>query len=384
MSLFSSANIQENSFRVLWRIDGAGISVMVVDTVSNVHYYDSQPLTVFAMDDRHMIDQLLHHTEMIVVKMIPSLMAFLPNITDNVTIILGEPWAHSIRRHITYKRKTPFKLTKSFINDLISRDIKRIKKEYQDDYIEFIDPTYHDLSIAGHTSNDPWGKTVTDIRFDYVTGFSDIEIVSLLQQIIHEKMKVKLLDIVIDHYQNYLIRFWKRTNISDGLVIDGSGFVTDLYIFKRNQLVQAGTLPMGFSMVKNELASYLGIYPKELESLLSLYQKKLLSDSVSDRIDKGLQDLFQSWEMDFQVFCNHATEQGDILDQVVWGGNSQDVVLQFFMHQLSDNSLQFPVVFGTSHVGFLHSAMLASNLNIGTHLDVSASNTDQIIISGLE
>ncbi len=383
MSLFSSPNIQENSLRVLWRIDSAGISVMVVDTQSHVYYHDSQPLIVFAMDDRHMYDQLLHHTETILMKMIPDVVSYISGISEDVTVVLGEPWAHSIRRHITYKRKTPFKLTKSFINDLISRDIKRIQKEYKDEEIEFIDPTYHDLLIAGHAAMNPWGKTVTDIRFDYVTGFSDIRIVKLVKQVIHEKMKAKLLDITIDHYQNFLIRFWKRTNLSDGLFIDGSGFVTDLSIFKRNQLVQAGTLPMGFSMIRNELASYLGMYPNELESLLSLYQKNLLSDSVSSRIEKGMHDLFVSWEKDFQMFCNHATQQGDILDQVVWSGDSNDVVLQFFMHQLADDSIQFPIVFGTSQVGFLHSGILVNNLNQETGLESSAPNTDHIIVAGL-
>jgi hypothetical protein len=34
---------------------------MVTDTQSRVHYHDTQPLIIFAMDDRHMVDQLLHH-----------------------------------------------------------------------------------------------------------------------------------------------------------------------------------------------------------------------------------------------------------------------------------------------------------------------------------
>lgn len=383
MSLFSSSNNKENSFQVLWRIDSAGISTMVIDDRSRVYYHDTQALIVFAMDDRHMIDQLLHHTEMIMMKMIPGLVSYLSSVPEYCTVVLGEPWAHSIRRHITYKRKTPFKLTKSFINDLISRDIKRIKNEYDED-IEFIDPTYHDLLIAGHATNNPWGKIVTDIRFDYVTGFSDDRITTIVKRILHEKMKVKLLHVNIDHYQNYLIRFWKRTNLADGLLIDGSGFVTDVSIFKRNQLVQAGTLPMGFSMVRNELASFLGIYPNELESLLSLYQKKLLSDSISEKIEKGMHDLFTAWEKDLQIFCNHGTVQGDILDQVIWSGNSNDPVLHYFMHQLADNSIQFPVVFGTNQVGFLHSGVLAHNLNQGTGIDSSAPNTDQIIIAGLK
>jgi hypothetical protein len=53
--------------------------------------------------------------------------------------------------------------------------------------LSLYEPTYHDLLIAGHTTNDPWGKTVTDIRFDYVTGFSDTGITAIVKQVIHEK-----------------------------------------------------------------------------------------------------------------------------------------------------------------------------------------------------
>jgi uncharacterized membrane protein len=383
MSLFSSANTQEDQLQILWRIDGAGISVMVVDSMARVYFYDTETFTVFAMDDRHMIDQLLHHSELAMMRMVPKIVSFLPRVCDHATLILGEPWSHSMRRHITYKRKTSFKLTKSFINDLISRDMKRIAKEYQNEHVNLIDPTYHDLTIAGHIAATPWGKIVTDIRFDYVTGFSDDRIIGMAQRIIHEKMKISLLDIKTDHYQNFLIRFWKQTNLSAGLLIDGSGFVTSLYIFNKNQLIQAGTLPMGFSIIKNELASYLGIYPNELESLLAMYKKELLSDSISKKINTGLRDLYRSWESDFQKFCNHATEQGDILDQVIWLGNENDPILQFFMQALAENTLQFPAVFGTSHVGFLHSTMFIDALN-QPRLGSSSSTSDQIIIAGLQ
>jgi hypothetical protein len=196
-------------------------------------------------------------------------------------------------------------------------------------------------------------------------------------------MRAPLNSISFDHYQNFLVRFWKKTNLSHGLLIDGSGFITELYIFKQNQLVQIGTLPLGFAMVRNELASYLGIYPRELEALLSLYQKKLISEDISRKIQSGLVNLYTIWEKDFQKFCNHAIEQGDILDQVVWSGDEQDPIVQFFMHQLASNTLQFPVVFGTNQVGFLHNGVLARSLNQDTNMTPNAHNADQVIIAGI-
>ncbi len=383
MSLFSFSSKKQKSLKVFWRVDSGAISVMVTDEKDKVHYYDSEKITIFAMDDRHMYDQLLHHTELCMKRIIPGVVDFLGTVPDSIAIVLGEPWAHSIGRHIVYKRKTRFKLTKSFISDLIVRDMKRIKKEYADYGTDFIEPVYHGISIAGHLTNDPWGKIVDDIRFDYITGLSDDRIVGLVKKTLNEGMRAPLNSISFDHYQNFLVRFWKKTNLSHGLLIDGSGFITELYIFKQNQLVQIGTLPLGFAMVRNELASYLGIYPRELEALLSLYQKKLISEDISRKIQSGLVNLYTIWEKDFQKFCNHAIEQGDILDQVVWSGDEQDPIVQFFMHQLASNTLQFPVVFGTNQVGFLHNGVLARSLNQDTNMTPNAHNADQVIIAGI-
>lgn len=382
MHMFFSHQEKE-SLSLIWRVDSASISATIIDQQSRVRYYHSETITIFAMDDRHMYDQLLHHTEQIMIRMITDITSLMFAAPDQAVIVFGEPWAHSIRRHIVYKRKTPFKLTKSFIHDLIARDMKRVAKEYNADALDFITPTYHELLIAGHSTEHYFGKTVNDIRFDYVTGFTDTEIVQMVRNQIHEKMKVPMLAISVDHYQNFLIRFWKRTMITDGLCIDASGFVTDLYIFKRNQLVQAGTLPLGFAMVRNELASFLGIYPQELQTLLSLYQKKLVSPAIAKRIETGLRSLYATWQADFQMFCSHAIEQGDSIYQVVWSGDTTDPVVQFFMRELADNTIQFPIVFGTNQVGFLHIGLLIDNVKNNTDIPNDATLADKIIITEL-
>lgn len=381
MSLFSSHYVKNSSSKIVWRVDSTGIAVIVMHE-QKIVYYDFQPITFFALDDRHQYDQMFHHTQMCMNRMIPNLMEHLQIPPQQVTVVIGEPWAHSIRRHIVYKRKTSFKLTRAFIDDLAARDMKKLVQEYRHDAVDFIDPTYHGISIAGHTVSDPWGKSVNDIRFDYLTGFSDVQIVTMIQQTIHEKLKVPLLHIHIDHYQNLLIAFWVKTKLPGGLLVDATGFVTDLYIFHNNQLMQAGTLPQGLSSLAQRVAEELGVYPDELQSLLGLYQKNLINDTMMRRMEQILQGAFQIWEHDFQKFCNHAIEQGDVIDQVIWVGNSNDTMLQFFMHALQHDSLKFPVIFGTNQVGFLHSDALIDTLNLVPMKKLQ--NQDRIILVGLE
>jgi hypothetical protein len=256
-----------------------------------------------------------------------------------------------------------------------------LAKEYKN--ASLIDPIHHEVSVAGHVVPDPWGKSVNDIRFDYITGFSDPQMVALVKEIIHEQMKVKLLNILISHYQNTLVKFWKQLNAPDGLFIDPSGSVTDLAIFSNRQLVQAGTLPVGLLRVAERTAEHMGVYPNELASILSLYSKNLLDDATIEKLERCMYDEYHAWEIDFQKFCHHAVEQGDVIEQVVWLGDSQNPMLQFFMKNMQENKLQSSVIFGSPQVWFLHSDAIIEAVLPHRMQHAHLQNQDRVILAGM-
>ena len=83
------------------------------------------------------------------------------------------------------------------------------------------------------------------------------------------------------------------------------------------------------------------------------------------------------------MFCSHAIGQGDIISQVVWSDDSSDPILQFFMRELASNTIQFPIVFGTNQVGFLHIESLVDNVKNNISIPGNAHVADKIIIAGL-
>lgn len=384
MSWLSS--VSHKSHKTIWRVDSAGVSVSIVsETENGVLYYDFQPINFFADDDRHRHDQLMHHTELLITRMCSGLVSFLKTPPNNTVVVLGEPWTHTIRRQIVYKRKTAFTITHAFINDLVDRDIKRVALEYKKtfgDEIDLIPPTHHDLLIAGHVIDNPWGNTVNDIRLTYSTGYSDPTLVALIKILIHEKTKARLISIQFDQYQNYVMRFLKKISFSNGVIIDMSGFISDVYIFQNNALIQAGTLPVGVSEIKKRLSYELGIYPTELESLFQLYKKNLLDDKMMRKIQNELQKIFFVWEQDFQKFCHNAVIHGDILDQVIWIGDQYDYALEYWMNNLSRDKVSFPVIFGSTQVGFIHSDTILNALEHIYDLD-GIQNQDKIILTTL-
>ncbi len=366
--------------RALWRVDAAGVAVMIISESGHVYYYDHSPIMLFTLDTRHRYDQFIDRAERCMADMARIAVQNFSGAIHESVIVLGEPWAHTIRQHLIYKRKTPFKLTFSFVNKLVDRDMKRIQKQYQKsghNIVKLLAPTYHDVLIAGHSVPDPWGKMVHDFRLDYSTGFFDTEIADRLLRIVHERMKIPMRNIHIEHYQNMLMRFWRHVSLGNSLLIDCNGFVSDMYIFQNHILMQVGTIPMGMVDIHNQLAIDIRITGDELDSLLSLYAKNLLDDRSVYKLNHHLEKFYRIWEADLQRFCNTAVEQGDIIEQIVWIGDETNKIMEYFMQQLRGDAVKFPIVFGSAKPGFMHVDALLNNMPQGLQ------NQDQIILAGI-
>lgn len=376
---------EKNTTKTFWRIDSASVSVTVVQVeTGTILYYDVQPLTLYFLDERHRYDQLLHHTELVMNQMIPRLQMAVSTPSDHAVVVLGEPWSHTVKRHVAYKRKTPFKLTKTFIKDLIDRDMKRLTQEYttrKQAALELMNPTYHELLIGGHVIPEPWGTMINDVRLEYTTGFSDDRITDSVIKIIHEKTKVRLVNIQIDHYLNYMMRFWKTLSAVNGMIINPSGLVTDISIFQQGSLAQSGTIPWGMSGIEHMIAVQMNMNPDELKVLLSLSEKNLLDDATSVRLNKYMDRAYRAWEKDFQKFASNAVDHGDMIDQVVWMGE-QSMLLSYFMHRLRENTVAFPLIFGATHVGFSHSDTILQTAASSIH-GLKSNDHIMLMASGL-
>jgi hypothetical protein len=269
------------------------------------------------------------------------------------------------------------------VDDLVIRDQKKLIHELRSvDSVsagDLLDPYYHGLSVAGHQITEPWGRVVNDITVDYTTGFSDLQLVNIIKTVIHEKMRVPLLHITIDHFQNFLVQFSKKSHIDQALIIDMSGQTTDLFIIQHKSLVQTGTLPVGLMSIRQQIAEILGMYPSELDALLSLYARQLLAPKTVQQLEKIMYHLFSDWEKDFQVFCHRAVTLGDVLGQVIWIADDNDPLVQFFMHTLSQDQAQFPVIFGAAQVVFTRSGPIIKLLEQSIPNNCRAS--DQVILS---
>ncbi len=380
MSIFSTST-NKKSLHAFIRVDSMCISYIVYnESLREIVLIDSQILNQEGVINRY--DFLVKQIHIAVYNLLKK--NTIKSI-DRATIIFGEPWSHTIRRQISYQRKTPFKVTQAFIQDLIVRDQKKlIQTLYINDVntpADLILPYYHAFIISGHHVLSPWNHVVNNITIDYSTGFSDEQLTTIIKTTIHEQLKIPTVNINVQHYQDFLAMFVKKIIPDNSLIIDWSGYTTDLSVVQQKTFTQTGTLPLGIVSIKQTLASLLEISYIELDSLLPLYEHSLLTEKLVFKIEAALEQVFQIWEEDFQIFCANAIVNGDIIHRVFWM-NSNDIIAQFFISRVLQDTNIFPTIFGSTQV---YAAPFAKLFDTIEHslIDTSYYEQDNIILSSL-
>lgn len=165
-SLFSSSDNRPVHSHVTWRIDAAGVSVIIINNSTNqMDYYDHYTISASLLDDRHYIIQL--HTEIntAIDILTKRLINQFPHFPKHARIILCEPWSHMIKRKVVYKRNTDFKITQTILQEIIARDMKKMMIESKYKAVVqsgFTTPEIQNIAISGHHVVDYIGKKVLD------------------------------------------------------------------------------------------------------------------------------------------------------------------------------------------------------------------------------
>lgn len=383
--LFSTP--KPDDLKLVWRFDSAGISVTAFfsDKPTEILYYHFQPLFFSAVDSvhTHRYDKLINRTQSVLGIMTKQFIEHAQRQPDSMEVIFGEPWSHVSVRHISYKRKTTFKLTNAFLNELVTRDLKNVRQRGSVITLDtnISKPVYHRVSIAGHPVYEITGQPVSDIRLDYTIGNVNADIITVVTNELHQRFHVSRKNITTHHYQDLLINFFARTGITNGCIIDVSGYITDAYVFQNGILKQWGTVPFGKLTMSEVISDRMGISIIEFGTLMKLYKKDLLAESMKSTIQSAFKKSINQWTTDLQNFLASAATDGMIMDQVIWVGGDTDPLLSLFARTVQSDTIVFPHIFGTHQVGIMFSSALFSAFNNYEDIRKSITEDQDIIIN---
>lgn len=379
-SLFSSKNKKENSIRSVWNIDSQAVSVMFVDEQKTVIFYRSYYHNFSVHDKRYVALQLQESVITNIQKIITDVQNRNIPLPEYADIVLGEPWSHGITRKIHQTRKTNFIVSKQFIKDLITRDVQTIdRNRYSYDnavHTEFSRPHIHSVSFAGHVVNSWLNKKTSDIRVEYSLGFFDKKITQMIMQKIHEKLRIKMLDIRFHNYQIVHYSYWEKTVSIPSLIVYPSGLLTSIFWVEKKNLKAFGTIPVGTQVFYDYIKQQLRISEQEINTLIDLGSQKKIHDTVIKKMQHSFQEVYEDWELAFQKFCSQLVNDGMTIEQVIWMGGGVQQMSQLIMDSVRKDSASFPVVFGSQRV----------NIVQGSPLFISSTamrDTDRIILHWL-
>ncbi len=115
--------MSSHEMRVVCRIGSAGISLLVLSGGKTI-YRDYETFPAGGADDRHVYDRMAHQAGVMVYRMAVAAHAAIRVPASSCVIVIGEPWSHMVSRRIEHARKTPFKLSRTLVRDLVARDMK--------------------------------------------------------------------------------------------------------------------------------------------------------------------------------------------------------------------------------------------------------------------
>jgi len=383
LGLFS--NKKESSTHALWRIDDKSVSVTIVaDDRQQVLFFAEQTLRPTVFKTGESLDTITEHLRSTITGLISKVKKDISVFPKRATVIVGEPWSHVVFRTVIHERPTSFRITKTIVSDLIARDIKNIDRSVngydKKIHTHFSEPTTHQIYINGHKSKDYYGKSTTNIRIEYATGFFDALLIKSIVHTIHEQTRVPLVQIHTKHYQDVIVRFWNRIGLSHGVVVDPTGAITDLYGFQHGRLIHWGTIPVGASSLEQNSAHGLGVSHPELDTLFRLYDKKLIDQKTEQRINNVLGKIAPLWIRPFQDFCAEMVQQGMIIDQVVWMGEQSHPIEQFLFTTVTDDQATFPMIFGSTHTECAHIADIIESITPGFLRDTGIRQQDAMVV----
>jgi hypothetical protein len=378
---FSDARTKEkNATHCVWNIDSQSVSVMIIDHTKTVVFYRSYDHKFSLHDRRHVSVQLEDWIVKNITQICTDIHIRKMAMPVSADIVLGEPWSHGITRKIHHTRKTDIVVNKKMIRDLILRDIQTIdKKRYSYDsdiHTNFSKPHIHTVSFAGHIVTDWVNKKTNDVRVEYSIGFFDKKITDLITQKIHEQLKIKMLEIHFHNYQIVHYSHWEKTTHIPSLIIYPSGLLTSIFWVEKKSLKAFGTIPVGLTLLYQEMQKELSVSHQEINTLAMLYRQNTINASLAKKIDHAFYNSYQDWELVFQKFCSQLVHDGMRIEQVIWMTGGDQEIAHLLMNTVHKDHASFPVIFGAQKVN----AVQGSPLFISSP---TMKDTDRIILSWL-
>lgn len=229
------------------------------------------------------------------------------NISDAL-ITFSSPWFLSRTKKIHIEQEKAFVITKNFLEDIAFKEEQIFESELpaegdsEGGAFEIVEKSIVHTKINGYTLEDSIGKS-TKI-------FDAFLFLSIMPKIITDTARGALLKHAHIAKENITIHTFPLASfsvvrdlyhtVSDFVLIDISGEVTDMTLVHDNVIIKTVSFPSGRNFIIRQISKSFGVSSEIAESTLHIYNADKAENSVSTRMEEALADAEREWSVYFE------------------------------------------------------------------------------------
>lgn len=225
---------------------------------------------------------------------------------SDIHIVLSSPWYVSENRHIVTSERSPFIFTDKISNELMVKEIDKLKKLHHDKYggnldgFNILEKEIVQVSLNGYPVSDPIGKRTSSVDMNMIVTLSSSNCLSLIKDSISSAFHEAPLYFHSNMSSVFLVIREKYEEMSSYLILDVGGEITDVIIVDGGIPKTILSFPYGRQSLYRELKKELKKSRSEVASIFSLYLGDSLENSEQIKMEKVLLKIQESWAREFE------------------------------------------------------------------------------------
>lgn len=252
---------------------------------------------------------------------------------DNIFCIFSSSWSVSEIKKIKIEKTEAIIINEAELEKLIKKEIDAAvimskRKKIMEGGYKVIDIKNIQTKLNGYETSTPYNKKAKLIEIALFASVGAKKVIdSIKNKVFH-----------IFHYEKIifssflLIAFITIRDIftdkKDFILLDITGEVTDVAIIRNNLLISSSSFPLGKNFLIRRMVSSLNTTKEEAISILNMYQKNDIDDSMRDRLMSVFSSAEKEWLLSFTKAVTNLSEDSFVPQSVFF--TADDEVAEWF------------------------------------------------------
>lgn len=211
---------------------------------------------------------------------------------QRVICVFSSPWYASQTKVLKIEKEKPFKITQSFLDDIIKREDEQFKillleGGYEETFgpdVKVLEKKIIGTRLNGYEVKDPIDKEARELEVTFLSSFISSNILTSVEKVLHEVFHFRRV-----RFYSYALASWNAVqhifpSEEEFLFFDIGEEVTDITLTTKNVLVETVSVPLGRSLFLRQVAKDLDVSAEISLSYLKMYTTRTADKKFADEI----------------------------------------------------------------------------------------------------